>query len=245
MKKELTYPARINKYLAYNNFSTRREADGLIRAGRVKINGRLAILGDKVNEADEVIVSKEGKRDKQYVYYAVNKPRGVVSHSAQKGEKAITNVIKFPTKVFPIGRLDKDSWGLILMTNDGRVTDRMLNPENYHEKEYKVEVDRKMTPSFIERMGNCVTLDNGYTTRKCKIEKINDTNFSIVLTEGKKHQIRRMCDKLDRRVIDLKRDRIMNIKLNDMKIGAYRPIEGEELKTFLESIGIVEPRLKK
>lgn len=242
MKKDLTYPARINKYLAYNNFCTRREADALIKAGRVKINDQLAVLGDKVQESDQVAVSKEGKRNKKYVYFAVNKPRGIVSHSPQKGERAITNAIKFPTKIFPIGRLDKDSWGLIIMTNDGRITDRMLSPDYYHEKEYIVEVDRKMSPSFINHMANCVTLEDGYTTRKCKVTKINDTVFSIVLTEGKKHQIRRMCDKLDRKVLDLQRVRIMNIKLDNMKMGDYRNIEGEELKVFLESLGITRPK---
>lgn len=241
MKRELAYPARINKYLAYNNFCTRREADALIKSGRVKINGRLAVLGDKVIEKDEVIIDKK-IGNKKYFYFAVNKPVGIVSHSPQEGEKSITSTIKFPVKVFPVGRLDKDSHGLIIMTNDGRITGRMLSPDYYHEKEYIVRVDKKITPSFLTHMANCVTLEGGYTTRKCQVTKIDDTAFSIVLTEGKKHQIRRMCAKLDRQVLDLRRVRIINIKLRNLRSGTFRSIEGEELRAFLGSLEINKPR---
>jgi 23S rRNA pseudouridine2604 synthase len=240
MKKELTYPARINKYLAHNNFCTRRDADELIRAGRVKINGRVAVLGDKVSDGDDVVVEKSGRKNKKLVYLAFNKPKGIVTHSPEKGQKAIANILKYPQKVFPIGRLDKDSHGLIILTNDGRITDRMLNPDFYHEKEYKVEVDRTISPSFITRMANCVTLEDGYTTRKCQVQKIDNLNFSIILTEGKKHQIRRMCEKLDRRVTDLRRDRIMNIKLDKLKPREYREIVGRELDDFLKNMGLNE-----
>ncbi len=238
MKKEITFPIRINKFLAYNNFCTRREADEIISAGRVKINKRLAILGDKVQDGDNVTIDKNIRRLKELVYLAFNKPRGVVTHSPQEGEKSIETILKYPQKVFPVGRLDKDSYGLIILTNDGRVTDRLLNPDYEHEKEYIVSVDRNITPGFIKNMAEGVILDDGYKTKVAQVKKIDDLTFSIVLTEGKRRQIRRMCEKLERRVLDLRRERIMNIRLGKIKSKEFRKIDGEELKEFLKSIGI-------
>ena len=238
MKKEIVFPIRINKYLAYSNFCTRREADEIIKSGRVKINERAAVLGDKVQAGDAVTIDKDIRRNKELIYLAFNKPRGVVTHSPQAGEKSIEDITKFPQKVFPVGRLDKDSHGLIILTNDGRITDRMLNPDHYHEKEYLVTVDRKMTPGFIKQMTEGVILDDGYKTRSAVVKKIDDLTFSIILTEGKKRQIRRMCEKLERVVQDLKRKRIMNIELGNLKVREFRKIEGVELETLLKSIGI-------
>ncbi|MEI6588020.1 MAG: pseudouridine synthase [Candidatus Moraniibacteriota bacterium] len=238
MKKEIIYPIRINKYLAYNNFCTRRAADEIIKSGRVKINGQVAVLGAKVNEADEVTIDKDIRRNKKMVYLAYNKPQGIVTHSPQKGERSIEDIFNYSQKVFPVGRLDKDSHGLIILTNDGRVTDRLLNPDHYHEKEYLVKVDRTISPAFIKNMAEGVILDDGYKTRPCVVEKVNDLAFSIVLTEGKKRQIRRMCEKLERKVTELKRVRIMNIKLGGLKTREYREIEGPEQLELLASIGI-------
>lgn len=236
LKKDI-YPMRINKYLALRGISTRRGADEIIKAGQVKINGRKAVLGDKISLGDDVQVGNMQKME-EFVYLALNKPRGIITHSPQGEEKSIANIMDAGQKVFPVGRLDKDSSGLIILTNDGRITDRLLNPDYQHKKKYIVEVDRAMSPAFIERMGSGVTLDDGYTTRKCQVEKIDKLSFSIVLTEGKKRQIRRMCSKLDRKVIELRRVEIMNVQLGNLQPGKFRKIESQELAEFLAGIGL-------
>lgn len=238
MKKEITFPIRINKYLAYNNFCTRRAADKIIKSGRVKINNRLAVLGDKVEKDDNVVIDKNICRNKKLVYLAYNKPRGIVTHSPQDKEKSIEDVFKFSQKIFPVGRLDKDSHGLIILTNDGRITEHLLNPDYRHEKEYIVMVDRTLSPGFIKNMSEGVILNDGYRTKSAIVKKIDDLTFSIILTEGKKRQIRRMCERLERKVQDLKRIRIMNINLEKIKSGEARKINGQELKDLLENIGI-------
>lgn len=238
MAERITYPIRINRYLAKKQICTRREADGLISSGKVVINGRKAVLGDKVGEKDEVLVRDDPRRSKNFVYLAYNKPRGIITHSAQKGEKEIGAIINYPVQLFPVGRLDKDSSGLIILTNDGRITDRMLNPEYCHEKEYVVGIDKKITPSFLKNMSEGIIIGD-YKTKKCKVEKMGDFNFSIVLTEGKKHQIRRMCEALGKIVLKLKRVRIMNIELRGLKAGQFRKIENEELDGFLREVGII------
>ncbi|MFA6048193.1 MAG: pseudouridine synthase [Parcubacteria group bacterium] len=235
--EEKTYPMRINRYLALENVCSRREADEIIKQGKVIINGRVAVLGDKVLENDNVEVFLDGA-EKELVYFAYNKPRGIITHSPQHGEKSIENITKFPQKVYPVGRLDKDSHGLIILTNDGRVTGKLLSPENFHEKEYTVKIDRAITPSFLKHMEEGVVLDDGYKTQPAKTKKINDFTFSIILIEGKKRQIRRMCESLGRNVTDLKRIRILNIQLDDIKSGKFRSIEGKELQDFLNKIGL-------
>jgi 23S rRNA pseudouridine2604 synthase len=231
------YPMRINKYLAKNNICSRREADEMIRQGKIQINGRIASLGEKVLETDEIKVFKDEKRKRGLAYFAFNKPRGIITHSPQEGEKSIADILHIPFEVFPMGRLDKDSSGLIILTNDGRVTDKLLNPEHYHEKEYQVRVDKEINSGFIRRMSGGVDLDE-YKTRKCEVEEINENTFSIILTEGKKHQIRRMCEKLGYAVVHLERKRILNIKLGNLKPGEHRKIKGGELKTFLQKLGL-------
>jgi len=235
MEKEIAYPIRINKYLALKNICSRREADKFISEKKVLINNRMAVLGDQVNENDCVKIKE---LDKKNVYLAYNKPRGIVTHSPQKGEKSIEQVFKFPSRVFPLGRLDKDSHGLIILTNDGRITDKLLNPDGYHEKEYRVKIDKKITPSFIREMSGGVVLDDGYKTRPCQAKKIDDFSFSIILTEGKKRQIRRMCESLGKTVLDLRRDRIMNIKLTGLRSGKHREIKESELAELLRNIGL-------
>ncbi len=229
------YPIRINKYLALNNYSTRTGGDDLIKKGLVFINGKKAKLGDKVFEDDEVSVNTP-KNQKELVYYAYNKKTNV-STNKEPGAKDILSVASFPEKVFPVGRLDKDSHGLIILTNDGRVTDRLLSPRYVHEKEYVVRVEPTFSSKFIDLMSKGVRFD-GYTSKKCEIwpkGKSNNT-FHIILTEGKKRQIRRMCEALHHKVIDLKRIRVMNIELGKIKEGEYKKIEGQELDIFLKSL---------
>lgn len=225
------YPLRINKYLSLKNISTRKGADELILRGYVYINGKTARLGDQVGEKDTVTISKKIP-NKNYVYYAYNKKVGI-STNPEKNTKDILKVTKFPTKVFPIGRLDKDSHGLIIITNDGRITDRLLSPKYVHEKEYVVKVEPNISDKFIELMGGGVKFD-GFVSKKCKVERKNKDTFHIILTEGKKRQIRRMCEALHHKVIDLRRIRIMNIELGKINHGEYRKIEGKELDIFLK-----------
>ncbi len=228
-----TFPMRINKYLALEKHSTRRGADVLIKDRKVFINGKLAVLGDKVNKGDNVEVRFRGKQV-PYMYIAYNKPRGVVTHSAGEGEEEIKHQVAI-NDVFPVGRLDKDSHGLIILTNDGRITDRLLSPKYFHEKEYLVKVKEKLRSNFKEKMEAGVKIDSDMTA-KCKVDIINDRTFKVILTEGKKHQIRRMCVALFQEVEDLKRIRIMNIKLDKLPAGGHRKIEGEELQKFLHSL---------
>lgn len=229
------YPMRINKYLALQKHSTRRGADELIIKKQVFINNRLAILGDKVSVGDRVEVRYRGKQ-KPLVYYAYNKPIGLVTHSSQRGDKEIKHEISLKD-VFPIGRLDKDSHGLLILTNDGRITDRLLSPKYEHDKEYLVRTKNILRSSFKEKMEKGVQIDREKTA-PCKVEILGEKTFKVVLTEGKKHQIRRMCDALFQEVEDLERTRILNIKLGKLKPGEYREITGEELKTFLSLLDL-------
>jgi len=230
------FPMRINKYLALNKHSTRRGADELISKKQVFINDRLAVLGDKVTESDQVEVRFRGKQ-KPYIYIAYNKPKGVVTHSAEKGEKEIKHEVSIKD-VFPVGRLDKDSHGLIILTNDGRITERLLGPSHYHEKEYLVKTKNNLRSNFKEKMEARVKIDRE-KTGKCKVQILNEKTFRVILTEGKKHQIRRMCVALFQEVADLKRTRIMNIELGTLALGAHRQIVGEELQTFLKSLDLI------
>lgn len=235
---ELTYPIRINRYLAHKNICSRREADALIVKKIVKINGRIAKLGDKVNVDDKVEVDlKQKKALKKIQYFAYNKPTGVVTHSPEPGQKDIREATALLTGFFPIGRLDRDSHGLIILTNDGRLTDKLLNPEHEHEKEYIVQVNKPITNIFLKVLGNGIQLED-FKTRPAKVKKISQYVFSIVLTEGKKHQIRRMCTNFGFEVVDLERVRIMNIKIGDLKIGKKRELIKEELNNFLKKLGI-------
>jgi 23S rRNA pseudouridine2604 synthase len=237
-KKEATFPMRINRYLALKNYCSRREADELIAKGVVLINGKKAKIGEKVNENDKITVNaKEQNVMKKYVYFAYNKPKGVVTHSPKDGQKSIRQVTHMAEDVFPVGRLDKNSRGLIILTNDGRITDKLLNPEYEHEKEYIVEVNKPITNIFLKVMRQGVQLED-FKTKPATIEKKDETTFHIILTEGKKHQIRRMCANLGWSINDLKRIRIMNIKLENLSMGQCRKIEGQELSVFLQSLGI-------
>lgn len=230
-----SFPMRINKYLAIKKYSTRRGADELITQKKVFINGRLAVLGEKVKEVDRVEVRFRGKQI-PYVYIAYNKPKDIVTHSAQRGDTEIKHVVSL-RDVFPVGRLDKDSHGLIILTNDGRITERLLGPTHEHEKEYLVKTKNILRSSFKKNMEAGVKIEHE-ETKKCKVKILNDRTFRIILTEGKKHQIRRMCVALFQEVEDLQRTRIMNIELGNLSVGGHREIKGDELSTFLKGLDL-------
>ena len=233
------YPLRINKYLSLNDYCSRREADGLIKAGLVKINDRIAVLGDKVSETDKVTVSPSVKRRlKTLKYYAYHKPATVVTHTPKDDQVDIKEI--FPIKdnsIFPVGRLDKSSRGLIILTNDGRITGKLLGPEMNREKEYAVRVDKKISGFFLNKLSFGMDLGD-FVTKPCEAKQTGFDEFNIILTEGKKHQIRRMCDALGFAVKDLQRIRIMNIGLKNLKPNEYREIKGKELEIFLKDLGL-------
>ncbi|MDB5244256.1 MAG: Pseudouridine synthase [Parcubacteria group bacterium] len=231
------YPMRINKYLAREGISTRRGADELITRGSVLLNGRVAVLGDKVYEDDKVEMKGKAHTNKKYLYYAFNKPVGVITHSPQLGEKDVKQAASLPKDVFPVGRLDKDSSGLLILTNDGRVTDRLLSPRFDHDKEYRVKTSEPLRDSFKKHMEAGVNIE-GYMTKKCVVRKTGPKSFMITLTEGKKHQIRRMVSAMHNTVVELERSRVLNVRLDGLASGESRPIEGEELSEFLSHIGI-------
>lgn len=237
--EEINYPIRINRYLALNNYCSRREADEYIAKGLVLVNGKKAKIGDKVFRDDKIEFNvKEKGVLKKYVYFAYYKARGIVTHSPKDGQKSIANVVKVADDVFPVGRLDKNSHGLIILSNDGRITDKLLNPEREHEKEYVVQVNKPITNIFLKVMRQGVQLED-FKTLPAIVEKKDELTFHITLTEGKKHQIRRMCAALGWEVVDLKRIRVMNVKLGRLGVGQMRPLGEEETKILLKSLGIV------
>ena len=222
---------RINKYLSEVGFCSRRRADKLIVEGKVKINGKIPEIGTKVKDEDQVEV--EGQRierstKQKNIYLAFNKPVGIVCTTDREVEpNNIIDFIKYPKRVFPIGRLDKFSEGLIFLTNDGDIVNKILRARNNHEKEYIVSVNRPINKEFIQAMSNGVEII-GTKTKNCFVKKLGPKKFKIILTQGLNRQIRRMCESLGYRVQSLKRIRIMNIKL-DLPIGKYRELSKEEL----------------
>lgn len=238
---DIEYPIRINKYLYKTGYCSRREADRLIEEGQIKINGKLAVLGQKVEASDSVEMSDKVKRmPENYAYFILNKPRGVVSHNPQDGEKSAEDFFtEFRgKKLAPIGRLDKDSFGLMLMTNDGRIVDKMLNPKYDHEKEYVVRVDKVLKESFVRKMEKGVDIE-GYMTKPCQVKQTGEKSFRIILTEGKKHQIRRMCVALGYQVKELKRVRIMNLRLGNLHPGQTRELKMQERVDLLKNVGLM------
>ncbi|WP_299397306.1 23S rRNA pseudouridine(2604) synthase RluF [uncultured Gelidibacter sp.] len=222
---------RINKYLSEVGFCSRREADRLIEAGRVTINGKVPEMGTKISDNDVVHVDGKPIKDTKegFVYLAFNKPIGIVCTTDTRVEKDnIIDYIKYPKRIFPIGRLDKPSEGLILLTDDGDIVNKILRASNNHEKEYIVKVDKPISQTFIERMSNGVPILDTIS-KKCEVKKLSTYEFSIILTQGLNRQIRRMCEYLDYEVEALKRIRIMNIKL-DIPVGKYRELTETEFK---------------
>lgn len=222
---------RINKFLSEAGFCSRREADKLIDQNRVTINGKVPELGTKIAPGDTVRVDGEliSGPEESFVYLAFNKPIGIVCTTDTRAEKDnIVDYINYPKRIFPIGRLDKPSEGLIFMTNDGDIVNKILRAKNNHEKEYIVTVDKPFDDRFLKRMRNGIPI-LGTVTRKCKVERLGKNKFKIILTQGLNRQIRRMCEYLGYNVIKLKRVRIMNIKL-DVPVGQWRELSPKEMK---------------
>ena len=230
---------RLNKYLSEAGYCSRRAADRLIDAGRVTINDVVPEMGTKVSSEDIVKVDGEiiGERQQDFVYLAFNKPVGIVCTTDTRVEKDnIIDYINYPIRIFPIGRLDKPSEGLILLTDDGDIVNKILRASNNHEKEYIVTVDQQISQTFIERMSGGIYIEDlDKRTKKCKVKKIDKFTFSIILTQGLNRQIRRMCEYLNYEVQTLKRVRIMNVKL-DISSGQYRELTKEEFKGLTELI---------
>ena len=222
---------RINKFLSEMGYCSRRAADKLIDQGRVTINGKVPEMGTKITESDEVRVDGKLINEPQAkpVYIAFNKPIGIVCTTDTKREKDnIVDYINYPSRIFPIGRLDKPSEGLILLTNDGDIVNKILRASNNHEKDYIVSVDKPITDEFLEKMSNGVPI-LGQVTKKCKLEKLDKYEFKITLTQGLNRQIRRMCEYFDYNVTSLKRIRIMNLHL-DIPVGTWRDLTDKELQ---------------
>ncbi len=235
---KIDFPIRINRYLYLKNICSRREADRFIEKGFILVNGKKAVLGQKLQKTDEVVLNEKAKKKLQgKILIAFYKPVGVVSHNPENDQKEPNDFLPFSEKLSPIGRLDRASEGLLLLSNDGKLFDKMLNPKFSHQKEYEVETDKRVDKNFIKKMESGVNIE-GYKTRPAKIKKIFPRAFNVILTEGKKHQIRRMCAALGLQVQKLKRIRFMNIKLGNLKEGAFRKIEGKEYLELLEKLKI-------
>ncbi|GAB1453019.1 23S rRNA pseudouridine(2604) synthase RluF [Draconibacterium sp.] len=227
---------RLNKAISETGYCSRREADALISGGKVKVNGEVAELGVKVTVKDEISVQGEIITKKiENIYLAFNKPVGITCTTETDIKGNIISFINYPQRIFPVGRLDKPSEGLIFMTNDGDIVNKILRAGNNHEKEYIVSVDKKITKDFINKMGSGVPILDTIT-KKCAIKKINDFTFNIILTQGLNRQIRRMCKSLGYEVQTLKRIRIMNITLENLKSGKYRHFTKDELAEVLSLI---------
>jgi len=226
---------RLNKYMSELGFCSRREADRLIKAGKVLVNKKPVEVGQKVTEEDLVEVDgKDIRHDIKHVYLALNKPKGITSTTNKEDPTNIVDFVKYPLRIFHIGRLDKDSEGLILLTNDGDIVNKILRSGNKHEKEYVVKVDKKITPAFLRSMSKGVPILNT-VTKPCYVERVNDYHFRIILTEGLNRQIRRMCNYLGFHVTRLMRVRIMNIEL-DTKVGKWRYLTNDEIKELKDSL---------
>lgn len=225
---------RINKYIAASGFCSRREADKLIEEGKVYIDGQLADLGSRVIEGQDVTIDGKPLTMKDsHVYLALNKPLGITCTTDQRDVDNIVDFLNYPTRVFPIGRLDKNSSGLILLTDDGDIVNRLLRAENGHEKEYLVTVDKPYDDEFLKRMSGGLPI-LGQMTLPCTVKRTGNRSFKIILKQGLNRQIRRMCDYLGYKVVKLRRVRIMNIELGDLPVGHYRPLTNHEKKVLFD-----------
>lgn len=234
--QQKTEPVRLNKYLSEAGVCSRREADRLIASGRVTVDGRPGETGMKVWPGQKVCIGKKVvSRQEEMVVLAVNKPVGIVCTEERRERNSIIRYLDYPVRVTYIGRLDKDSRGLLLMTNNGDIINQIMRSANRHEKEYKVTVDREVTRDFLDRMAAGVPILDT-VTRPCQVQKIGKYTFSIILTQGMNRQIRRMCEALGYQVKDLVRTRILNIRLGNLKEGEYRQVTDEELNELYERI---------
>lgn len=227
---------RLNKFISESGKASRRGADKLIEEGRVKINGRKAKIGDQVKPGDEVMVNGQRIRlARNNVYLALNKPVGITCTTEKNVKGNIVDLVNHPLRVFNIGRLDKDSDGLILLTNDGDIVNEILRAENNHEKEYIVSVDKPITPEFVEKMSKGVRI-LGTKTLPCKVEQLSKYEFKIILTQGLNRQIRRMCEALGYEVYRLQRVRIMNIHLSNLPVGQWRDLTKKEKTRLFQDL---------
>lgn len=227
---------RLNKFLSEAGVCSRREADKLIESGKVTIDGKTAEMGAKVQSGQKVCLNgKELRKEEEAVILAVYKPKGIVCTAEKKEKNNIIDFLKYPKRIYYIGRLDKDSEGLILMTNQGELVNKMMRSGNCHEKEYIVQVNKPINAGFLKGMANGVPILDT-VTRKCFVEAIGKKQFRIILTQGLNRQIRRMCEYFDYEVTELKRVRVMNIKLGDLRPGEYRSLTNKEVKELHELI---------
>lgn len=229
---------RINKFLSEAGICSRREADRQIAAGNVTIAGETAEPGSRVWPGQEVrFCGRRVQKEEERILLVVNKPKGIVCTAEKREKNNIVDFVNYPKRIYPVGRLDKDSSGLILMTNQGGIVNRMMRSGNMHEKEYEVTVNKPVTEHFLRGMAGGVPLaELGVTTRKCRVEKIGARSFRIILTQGYNRQIRRMCEYFGYRVVELRRTRIMNILLGDLEPGAYRQVSKEEYRQLQKLI---------
>lgn len=227
---------RINKFLSEAGVCSRREADRKIENGEITINDRVATTGDKVMPGDVVYVNgRPVQKEEEMVLLVLNKPAGIVCTAEKREKNNVIDFMKYPKRIYPIGRLDKDSEGLLLMTNNGEIVNKIMRAGNNHEKEYIVTVNKPVTDSFVRGLAGGVPLvDLNTTTRKCKVEKIANRKFRIILTQGLNRQIRRMCEYFGYRVEKLERVRIMNITLGDLPTGQYREVTPEEYSKLMK-----------
>ena len=231
---------RLNKYLSDAGVCSRREADRLTEAGEITVNGKRAETGMQVESGDVVVVKgKTVVPEEKKVYLAFNNPRGIVCTAEKREKNNVIDYLSYPVRIYPVGRLDKDSEGLLLMTNDGAIVNGIMRARNRHEKEYQVEVNKETTPEFLKKMASGVPILDT-VTRPCRIQKTGERSFTIILTQGLNRQIRRMCEALGYKVTKLVRIRIMNVELGSLKSGAVRKIEGQELKKLYEQAGTHE-----
>ena len=234
-KKSADEQIRLNKFLSDAGYCSRREADRLVEQGVVKVNGKTAVMGQKVTINDSIMVKgKNISREEEQILIALNKPVGIECTTDLNNPDNIVDFINFDKRIYPIGRLDKNSQGLILLTNDGSIVNNILKGSNYHEKEYVVTVDKPVTDDFIKKMSTGVRILD-QVTRPCKVAKVKKHVFNIVLTQGLNRQIRRMCGELGYNVQKLKRIRIMNIELGNLPVGQYRKVTDSELKELMRN----------
>ena len=227
---------RLNKYIADSGYCSRREADRLISEGRVLLNGRPGALGDRVQPGMRVAVDgKPLTGESERVYILLNKPRGIVCTADPREPMNVVDYLGFPRRIFPVGRLDKDSEGLLLLTSDGEIVNRILRAAGGHEKEYEVQIDRPVTPEFVRRMSEGVPILDTVTL-PCRVRRTGERSFNIILVQGLNRQIRRMCEALGANVVHLRRVRIMNLRLGKLQPGQWRELTEAELAGLLERL---------
>lgn len=229
---------RINKFLSEAGVCSRREADRQVENGNVMIDGKIAVMGDRIFDGQKVcFMGKEVTLEEEKILLAVHKPAGIVCTAEKREKNNIVDFIHYPKRIYPVGRLDKDSTGLILMTNQGELVNKIMRAGNMHEKEYIVTVNKPVTDAFLRGMSRGVPLvELGVTTRKCKVERLGKRKFKIILTQGYNRQIRRMCEYFGYRVEELQRVRIMNIHLGDLAPGTYRKLTTKEYTELMHML---------